>query len=74
MQGRYKFVDWFGMPRGLNNTDKLQEAIKTADDFQCEVFWNYLCGYSRKVRGRNTEFRFGAYIEAGYRDAENDGG
>ena len=37
MQGRYKFVDWFGMPRGLEDTDNLQDAIKTADDFQCEV-------------------------------------
>ena len=37
MKSRYKFVDWFGLPRGLNNTDDLQKAIKTADDFQCEV-------------------------------------
>ena len=37
MQGRFRFVDWFGIPRGLEDTDNLQEAIKTADDFQCEV-------------------------------------
>ena len=37
MQGRYKFVDWFGMPRRLEDTDNLQDAIKIADDFQCEV-------------------------------------
>ena len=37
MQGRFRFVDWFGMPRGFKDTDNLQDAIKTADDFQCEV-------------------------------------
>ena len=37
MKGRFRFVDWFGMPRGLSDTDNLQDAIKTADDFQCEV-------------------------------------
>ena len=37
MKGRFRFVDWFGMPRGLHNTDNLQDAIKIANDFQCEV-------------------------------------
>ena len=37
MKGRYKFVDWFGLPRGLADTDSLQQAIKIANDFQCEV-------------------------------------
>ena len=34
---RYAFVDWYGYPRGLENTDDLAEAIQTAIDFQCEV-------------------------------------
>ena len=36
-QGRFRFVDWFGVLRGLSDTDNLQEAIKTANDFQCEI-------------------------------------
>lgn len=37
MQGRYKFVDWFGMPRGIIDTDDLQKAKELAIEFQCEV-------------------------------------
>ena len=35
--GRYKFVDWFGIPKGIENTDDLQKAKGLALEFQCEV-------------------------------------
>ena len=62
MKGRYKFVDWFGLPRGLNNTDSLQQAIKNANDFQCEVIdtendnmtvYNCWSGWNYDWRKRN---------------------
>lgn len=62
MKGRFRFVDWFGMPRGLNNTDNLQEAIKTADNFQCEILdtkndnmtvYNCWSGWQEEWRKRN---------------------
>lgn len=34
---RYAFVDWYGYPHGLQNTNDLEEAIQTAIEFQCEV-------------------------------------
>ena len=37
IQGRYRFVDWFGMPRGIRDTDDLQKAKELAIEFQCEV-------------------------------------
>ncbi len=35
---RYRFLDYFGMPRGIQDTDNLHEAIETAIEFQCEIF------------------------------------
>ena len=61
-QGRFRFVDWFGMPRGLADTDNLQEAIKTANDFQCEILdtkndnktvYNCWSGWNTDWRKRN---------------------
>ena len=61
-QGRFRFVDWFGMPRGLADTDNLQEAIKTANDFQCEILdtkndnmtvYNCWSGWNKDWRKRN---------------------
>ena len=34
---RFAFVDYYGMPVGIENTDELQEAIENANEFQCEV-------------------------------------
>lgn len=34
---RYKFVDYYGNQRGIENVDSLEEAIQIAIDFQCEV-------------------------------------
>ena len=62
MQGRFRFVDWFGMSRGLAGTDNLQEAIKTANDFQCEILdtkndnmtvYNCWSGWNKDWRKRN---------------------
>lgn len=35
--GRYKFVDHNGIPKGLESTNAVISAIRTAIDFQCEV-------------------------------------
>ena len=34
---RFAFVDYYGMPVGIENTDDLQEAIENANQFQCEI-------------------------------------
>lgn len=34
---RYKFVDWNGIQKGLEDTDSLFEAIKNAINLECEV-------------------------------------
>lgn len=66
MQGRFRFVDWFGMPRGLSDTDNLQKAIKTANDFQCEILdtkndnmtvYNCWSGWNKDWRKRNEKER-----------------
>ena len=36
IQGRYRFVDWFGMPRGIRDTNNLQEAKELA----IGIIWN----------------------------------
>ena len=61
-QGRFRFVDWFGIQCGLHNTDNLQEAINTANDFQCEILdtendnmvvYNCWSGWNKDWRNRN---------------------
>lgn len=37
ISGRYRFVDWFGFPKGLEDTDDLEQAKRDAIEFQCEI-------------------------------------
>lgn len=63
---RFAFVDWFGIPRGIENTDSLLEAVENANEFQCEVLdtqddnqvvYNCWSGWNKDWRKRNGKER-----------------